>query len=109
MQKLEKSNLRKIHASYKKSVNMFSVQFCELVSMKIFVQHLLTSVLTKYLVLVKSCLKMAQNHEIDKMPGGFLVFRYHDRIFVSKGLQGMLSTPPKPFDFILHTGGKIKF
>ena len=88
---------------------MFSVQFCQLVLTKMFWSTLLTSVLTKCLVLAKSGLKMTQNHEIDKVPGGFLVFRYHDQIFGSKGLQGMLSTPPKPFDHILHARGKNEF
>ena len=37
------------------------------------------------------------------------VVRYHDQIFGSNGLQGMLSTPPKPFDHVLHTCGKIGF
>ena len=36
MQKFEKSNLREKYASYKKMINMFSVQFCELVLIKKF-------------------------------------------------------------------------
>ena len=47
--------------------------------------------------------------EIDTMPGGFLVFRYHDQKFGSKGLQCMLFTHPKPFDHILRARKKNEF
>ena len=80
---------------------MFFAQFCVLVLMK--------NLLPKWSLLAKGSLKMRQNYEIDKSQGGFAVMRYHDQIFGSNGLQGMLSTPPKPFDHILHTRGKIGF
>ena len=89
---------------------MFFVQFCELVLIKKYGQHLLTSLLNKCSFLVKSGLKMKQNHEIDKTRRGFIVLRYciMDRYLAPMDFNTcMRSTHPKPFEHILHTRGKI--
>ena len=87
---------------------MFFVQFDALYLLKKFGQHLLTLVLPKRPNRSKIGLKIGQNHEMTKWPGGFLVLRYQDLLLNPDGVQDVYSTLPKPFDHMWKTYGKIK-